>query len=234
MKKIVPFSKEISFKTRIAEITDIEVTHNLEKTNDNTIEGNFLVLGSYKMTEATQVEEKFSHELPFIIEVDEKYDLDDVKIKISDFYFEIINEDILRLNIEVELSEIKEKELVSERCLDDEEEEIEFNDGEIEIENVEPIDILDIEIPKALDVKKKEKEDNVNVVSSKSVSEIFTSINHDEDNFMTYSVHIVRENDVLDDILTKYNLTREEISEYNDLSNIKVGTKLILPCVTNE
>lgn len=243
MKKTVPFSKEIPFKTRIAEITDIEVTHNLVKTPDNTIEGNFLVDGSYKMTDASQIEEKFSHELPFIIDVDDRYDLENVKIKISDFFFEIINEDILKLNIEIELDDVEEKQLVVERCYDDEEEEedleIEFDDtDEVEIpkEEVQPIDILDIEIPKELEVERppKSTKEEVNITNTTSISEIFTSINHNEDNFMTYYVHIVRDNDTLDDILTKYNVTRDDIVEYNDLDNIKIGTKLIIPCVNNE
>ena len=242
MKKTVPFSKEIPFKTRIAEITDIEVTHNLVKTPDNTIEGNFLVDGSYKMTDASQIEEKFSHELPFIIDVDDRYDLENVKIKISDFFFEIINEDILKLNIEIELDDVEEKQLVVDRCYDEEEEEdleIEFDDtDEVEIpkEDVQPIDILDIEIPKALEVERppKSTKEEVNIVNTTSISEIFTSINHNEDNFMTYYVHIVRDNDTLDDILTKYSVTRDDIVEYNDLDNIKIGTKLIIPCVNNE
>lgn len=242
MKKTVPFSKEIPFKTRIAEITDIEVTHNLVKTPDNTIEGNFLVDGSYKMTDASQIEEKFSHELPFIIDVDDRYDLENVKIKISDFFFEIINEDILKLNIEIELDDVEEKQLVVDRCYDEEEEEdleIEFDDtDEVEIpkEEVQPIDILDIEIPKALEVERPPKftKEEVNIVNTTSISEIFTSINHNEDNFMTYYVHIVRDNDTIDDILTKYNVTRDDIVEYNDLDNIKIGTKLIIPCVNNE
>lgn len=238
MKKNVPFSKEISFKTRIAEITDIEVTHNLTKSPDNIIEGNFLVNGTYKMTEASQIEENFSHELPFIIDVDDKYELEDVKIKISDFYFEIINEDVLKINVEIELDDIKEKQLVVERCYDDEEEEIEFDDSEIEEkeEVVQPIDILDIEMPKVLEVERPPKiiKNEVSVASTTPISEIFTSINHDEDNFMTYYVHIVRDNDTLDDILTKYSVTRDDISEYNELDNIKIGTKLIIPCVNNE
>jgi len=238
MKKTVPFSKEISFKTRIAEITDIEVTHDLTKTPENTIEGNFLVNGSYKMTDASQIEEKFSYELPFIIDVDTKYDLENVKIKISDFFFEIINEDILRLNIEIELDNIEEKQLVEDRCYDEEDEEleIEFDDIEPEENTSQPIDILDIEIPKALEIERPTKitKPEINITNTTSISEIFTSINHDEDNFMTYYVHIVRDNDTLDDILTKYSVSKEDISEYNDLNNIKIGTKLIIPCVNNE
>ena len=295
MKKIIPFSKEISFKTRIAEITDIEVTHNLEKTPQNTIEGSFLVNGTYKMTEASQIDEKFSYDLPFTIEVDEKYDLENVKIKISDFFFEIIEEDTLKVNVEVELSEVelkqiptveladnserlqevKEDNFEEARCYDQEDnildleensptivetEEIEeikevneipsafTNDIEDlldiigkraeqnmqeneEGEMIEPIDILDSALPEALEI---ETAKTTEKKSNKPITDIFTSINNDEDTFKTYHVYIVRENDTLDSILMKYNVTKEEVKEYNDLNDIKIGSKLILPCSNNE
>ncbi len=283
MKKVVPFSKEISFKTRIAEITDIEVTHDLEKTPVNTIDGNFLVNGTYKMSDSSTIEEKFSYTLPFTIEVDEKYDLEDVKIKISDFFFEIVNEDTLKIHVEVELSDVqlRKEEAVetlvieeeAERCYEDEEkeeekeekeeksidteevlelvedspldttddsleiiEEAEVGDTETSKEEeatVEPIDILDSEIPVALEKvpTSTKQEDSSN---SKSISHIFPSVNQDEDTFKAYYVYIVRENDTLDSILSKYHVTKDEVSEYNDLNDLKIGSKLVLPCAKNE
>ena len=55
MKKTVPFTKQIHFKTMIAEITNIEVTHNLEVKENNNIEGDILVDGLYKIHEASQI-----------------------------------------------------------------------------------------------------------------------------------------------------------------------------------
>lgn len=285
MKKIVPFSKEISFKTRIAEITDIEITHNLEKTPFNTIDGNFLVNGSYKMTDASVIEEKFSYTLPFTIEVDEKYDLADCKIKISDFFFEIMNEDTLKVHVEVELSDVDlKKEEISieesliadedsedpvERCYDHEDDEEEKEESMEELDTLEepnimeesdtleeerpseqsgadvesqeeipqPIDILDQELPIALEKIPTEKitsASNTSNASSKSISDIFPSVNNEEDTFQAYYVYIVRENDTLDSILSKYHVTRDEVSEYNDLNDLKIGSKLVLPCSKNE
>ena len=37
--------------------------------------------------------------------------------------------------------------------------------------------------------------------------------------------------DKLDEVITKYKTTREELSEYNDLDNLRVGSKLIIPSV---
>ena len=49
MKKIIPFTKTIKFKTMIAEITDIEAKHNLEVKEVNNIEGDILIDGKYNM-----------------------------------------------------------------------------------------------------------------------------------------------------------------------------------------
>lgn len=110
MKKTVPFTKQIHFKTMIAEITNIEVTHNLEVKENNTIEGDILVDGSYKIHEASQIEEEFHYQLPFTIEVDDKYDIENAEIGVSDFYFEIINEEDLKVNVDLEISNVEEKE----------------------------------------------------------------------------------------------------------------------------
>lgn len=295
MKKVIPFTKEIQFKTMIGEITDITVEHTLKVMEENTIEGDFLVHGTYKMTEASQIEEDFDYKLPFTIEMDPKYDLMECKISISDFYFEIINEEILKVNIEVELSEITEKsileevraaveeEKIAELVREDEKEPIAEENLAVEglslseetirmqLEKVEPVDpmmkeedfsesfmkesapiIEDLDAPQekeevqpieVLDVAPIEKVAKVVAVETKaetlveestspkaSVSSIFSAISNTEETFSTYHVYIVREMDTVDSIVEKYKTTREDLSHYNDLNEVKIGTKLIIPC----
>ncbi len=262
MKKVIPFHKEIPFQTKIAEITDIEVTHNLEATEENTIEGSFLVNGKYKMSDATELEEDFHYDLPFTIEVDDKYDLEEVKIRINDFYFEIINEDILKVNVELELSEVKEKEQKEEeeelfaRCLEEEEESTskedlptpnwiaeeaeeekrpmtdqkQIKEAEV-VDIIEPIDILDQAIPKELNVATNTPN---YTTSSKSITDMFPNIHNQEDTFKSYYVYIVRENDTLEDIMNRYKTNKEEVGKYNNLEEIKIGSKIIIPCSCDE
>ena len=111
MKKVVPFTKTISFRTMIAEITDIEVNHTLALNENHEVVGDILVDGKYKMTDASQIEEEFHYKLPFTIDIDEKYNLDNLEIIISDFYFEIINEEDLKINVEIEMDGIEENKL---------------------------------------------------------------------------------------------------------------------------
>lgn len=281
MKKVIPFTKEIPFKTMISEITDINLEHDLE-IFDNTIEGNFIVSGKYKMTDASVIEEDFLHKLPFTIEMDDKYDLTDSKISINDFYFEIINEEILKVNIEVLIDGFKDKPLKEEISLDvsdirktlevnmsdtelmDEEEVLPLSSVDIKVDEIsvkpneedgkmlEKIKINDtvppvkVEVPsnvEVLDTNDINKNTSVNTNTSTGssqvtsvddgVSSIFSSMSTDE-TFSTYHVYIVRENDTLEQILDRYKVGKEEVGNYNDLSDIKVGSKLIIPCSSDE
>ena len=53
----------------------------------------------------------------------------------------------------------------------------------------------------------------------------------EEEVYATYKVYIVRDGDTVENILEKYQITKEILSEYNDLENIKIGDKLVIPNV---
>ena len=278
MKKVVPFTKTISFRTMIAEITDIEVNHTLELNENHEVVGDILVDGKYKMTDASQIEEEFHYKLPFTIDIDEKYNLDNLEIIISDFYFEIINEEDLKINVEIEMDGIEENKLpkleekkesleeVSE-VLDTEEDfvrnkeddilipvEIEEKKEKLEVPQNNPLhklaeeikkDILTEDIP-LVEVTKQEakkeikkettgvKQEKDNNTSSTNMSSIFSSLASSEETFSTYYVYMVRETDTIESIIDKYQTTKEELQNYNDLTNVKVGSKLIIPCASRE
>ncbi len=271
MKKVIPFTKTITFKTMIAEITDIEVKHTLSLTENHELTGDILVDGTYKMTDASQIEEEFHYKLPFMIEIDPKYHLENLEITIGDFYFEIINEEDLKINVEIDLDgleeqkqeeemttkisldqepEVLEEPLPSEELVRELEEEampipVELEEEPIKVEtqdpNLNPLEKLELEIKEDLQIENpsttnlsnsvveaKEQETKVNV------SSIFSSIASGEETFSTYYVYIVRESDTIESIIDKYKTTREQLQNYNDLSDVKVGTKLIIPCCSNE
>ena len=278
MKKVVPFTKTISFRTMIAEITDIEVNHTLALNENHEVVGDILVDGKYKMTDARQIEEEFHYKLPFTIDIDERYNLDNLEIIISDFYFEIINEEDLKINVEIEMDGIEENKLpkleekgnsleeVSE-VLDTEEDfvrnkeddilipvEIEEKKEKLEVPQNNPLhklseeikkDILTEDIP-LVEVTKQEakkeikkettsvKQEKDNNTSSTNMSSIFSSLASSEETFSTYYVYMVRETDTIESIIDKYQTTKEELQNYNDLTNVKVGSKLIIPCASRE
>ena len=89
------------FKTNLSEITSISLEHNLNKEGISEISGNFVISGQYKIADTSVDVEDFSYELPFSINLDEKYILDKAEIDIDDFYYEIVNDSVLSVNIDV-------------------------------------------------------------------------------------------------------------------------------------
>ena len=198
MKKIVPFKKDIIFKTNLYEIVSISLDHELE-TQENLVKGKFIVSGEYKMLEKSVNNEEFSYYLPFTVDLDEKYILDNAVIDIDDFYYEIVNDNILRVGIDVLIDNVEEKEEIEVR----------------EIDTIEEIEDTKRCIEEEVEPPKKE-----NVTYNEDTNETYKS----------YTVYIVRENDNIESIITKYDTTRDDLEKYNDISNVKIGDKIIIPC----
>ena len=77
-------------------------------------------------------------------------------------------------------------------------------------------------------------DENIDTQETRNVSEedkktILESINEQDESFVTYHIHIMQENDTIDTICTKYNTTSNVLNEYNDLSTVAIGDKLIIP-----
>lgn len=219
MKKIVPFNKDIDLDTNIAEINSISLEHTLQMKEDNLISGTFIVSGQYKMTQGSINVDPFNYELPFDISIDKKYDTKNVIVDINDFYYELINNKILRVNIEVSVDGIEEK---SEREVD----EVTENKEET-LEEVSKEELLEENLnQETLEVFKEEntseERENLNVKS------IFDGIDENE-KYAVYKVHMVTENDTIESILQKYEVTKEQLDDYNELTQLKIGDKLIVP-----
>ena len=60
MKEIIPLKKDIIFKTKIGEITNISLEHDY-KILDDLVEGEVNINGTYKMTEASVIDEEFEY-----------------------------------------------------------------------------------------------------------------------------------------------------------------------------
>lgn len=232
MEKIVPFKKDIIFKTNLSEITSISLEHNLTKVSDHDITGNFIVSGEYKVADTSTSVEVFSYELPFNITLDEKYDLQKADIDIDDFYYEIVNDTVLSVNIDVLIQNLSEK--IIEKSLDIISEEKEMRKMEI-VEDFDSLMEEEIEDSSVQECQKKEfitQESNKIEDSKRCIEEedsnLFDQVKEGE-TYQSYLVYIVRENDTVEKILEKYGKMKEDLEEYNDLSEIKIGDKIIIP-----
>ena len=64
-----------------------------------------------------------------------------------------------------------------------------------------------------------------------SKEELLKNVNVDDDNYITYKVHIVKQEDTEEAIMLKYNITMDDLKEYNNYTNLSLGDKLIIPVV---
>lgn len=259
MKQIVTLEKEIAFKTMVGEISSISLEPDLSFINDSEIEGNLIISGTYKMTEASTIEEAFNYKVPVEIMLTTSLEEETRGVDINNFTYAIVNEEALQINVEliieglekVEIEEESEEEDNSDVREDSSEEdnstreEIEvltteesakeelpsFEEVE-ELPSLENIDVKAIkeEVPvmmeESIEVESTMKEDTNN---KQVMDSIFSAFANTDETYSTYSVYILREDDNLDEVMSKYNTNREALSEYNDLDNLKVGAKLIIP-----
>lgn len=234
MKQIIPFVKDISLDSKISEITSIALEHNLKMENSDSIVGVFTVSGKYKMNEISINEEVFEKKINFDITLDDKYDASKVMIDVDDFYYEIINEEYLRVHIDVKVDNL-----------------VYFKEeSTLPIEEEEPL-LEEISLEqdyKANDQRKESEESTMDIKEENQVIEesrddkidapqitntITSNFLGTEEKYSTYKVHIIREEESIETIIEKYNVSKEELEKYNSLDNVILGTKIIVP-IMNE
>ena len=64
--------------------------------------------------------------------------------------------------------------------------------------------------------------------SNIKAEDLFSNLD-DSETYTTYYVYIVKEEDTIDKILSKYGITKEELENYNDITDIKPGDKVVIP-----
>lgn len=228
MNQKIEFKKDCMLKTYVSSITDISLTHDY-KILDDTIEGYFDVTGSYKVTMSSVETESFMFTIPFTIALSSLIDKDTIDLKLSDFNYSV-EKDVLHLKmfLDMDYQEIEIKEDIK----DNEEIDNMINDL------MDKESITDIKSPSEfhnevmLDNVIDSKEEVKEKVSEKNFNTIFNEVK--ESNFSKYKVYIMRSEDTLESILVKYNVTMDEIKEYNDIDNINIGSKIVIPYNKNE
>ena len=263
MKQIISFEKEIAFKTMIGEVTSISLEHTLSFQGPSTISGDMIVSGTYKMTEASTLEEDFQYAIPVDIMLTKELEEDNRSITIHNFTYDIRNEDTLHLYIDVlvkgrEVIELEEDEeeviepVREEQHKIDEEQvkdttndnkelltDIEVEESQKVIDNIMSTGKKEEEV--AIEEKKEEpviksdiQEEVKTTTDTKVMNSIFSAFANTEETYTTYSVYLLRENDSIENIIENYGVTREELSYYNDLDNLNVGSKIIIPTVKKD
>lgn len=223
----IPFTKDIDFEKKVSEITSISLEHET-KIEEGILKGNFIVSGDFKSHEVSINKEPFSYILPFEIDLAEDVDPDTIEFMIEDFTYEIVDNSILRVNIDFNvIASLKEKEEV------EEEEEPLFQDASTAF-----LDEEDLEPNVREDKEEKEEEEGIKEESEETKEEeeeresedtIIKNIKSDGNEYATYHIHMVSDGESVETICTMYNSNLNILQDYNDLSNITAGDKLIIP-----
>lgn len=230
MNQKIEFKKDCMLKTYVSSITDISLTHDY-KILDDTIEGYFDVTGSYKVTMSSVETESFMFTIPFTIALSSLIDKDTIDLKLSDFNYSV-EKDVLHLKmfLDMDYQEIEIKEDIE----DNEEIDNMINDlmDKESITNIKSPSEFHNEVMLDNVIDSKEEVSTKEKVSEKNFNTIFNEVK--ESNFSKYKVYIMRSEDTLESILVKYNVTMDEIKEYNDIDNINIGSKIVIPYNKNE
>lgn len=230
MNQKIEFKKDCMLKTYVSSITDISLTHDY-KILDDTIEGYFDVTGSYKVTMSSVETESFIFTIPFTIALSSLIDKDTIDLKLSDFNYSV-EKDVLHLKmfLDMDYQEIEIKEDIE----DNEEIDNMINDlmDKESTTNIKSPSEFHNEVMLDNVLDSKEEVSTKEKVSEKNFNTIFNEVK--ESNFSKYKVYIMRSEDTLESILVKYNVTMDEIKEYNDIDNINIGSKIVIPYNKNE
>jgi len=209
MKKAISFEKQIACNSSIEEITSIAVDQDLNISEEYSITGTISVSGTYKMLKTSTSEHEFSYDIPVEVTIDNHYNLDNATISIDDFKYDILDDEFINVKVDLLLDGLAEKQ---------------------EEDDTEVLDFIEEESDNRVSKEfVQEIEEDITEDNNDKVESLFTKFLDDEDTYSTYKVYIVREMDTIESIIEKYNITKEELEEYNDLDNIKMYDKIIIP-----
>ncbi len=238
MKSVIPFTKELDFNAKVQEITSISLEREFT-VEDGSVVGDLFISGDYKSHEISVNVTPFSFKIPFTIEVPDNLDKDSITIEISDFAYDMVDDSKITVHIELELEgnekveEVEEEETLDVPVEVDSEEILKMMEERKE-EDVETE--VDEEIKEDSDLEKTEEDENneernqteeVEIVKE-SEDVLMQNIDADSE-YTTYHIHMVKEGETVETICTMYNSNMNLLTDYNDLSNLTPGEKVLIP-----
>ena len=210
MKQIIPFVKEVVFDNNIASMVSISLEHE-DFIDGNEINGEFVVYGEYKVSNDTTEVLSFKETIPFNLLIPDN------------LTYEVLNNNTIKVCIDLYLmgEEINIRDKDEVRGLEDIYGIKEEND-----KDVVDLDVSDINI--GSDVV---NESNViinNDIDIDNTININNEVN-EVGEYIIYHIHIVKEGDTIENIISQYDTNIDIVKEYNDISKLNVGDKLIIP-----
>ena len=240
MKKVISFDKTLEFKTMVGEVTSISIDPQLDFSEDGSVSGELIIAGKYKLTSASRLEDDFSFRVPVEIVLTENLEEDTREVRLDDFRYDLLDDalvchiDLLIEGVEKIEEDVREQEVdvdSSSELINRDEALENTTDNFLDPAVVEEQVIVSNNQEKSMQQMNVEQELEKNAEQQENVTSLFSSFKDSDETFATYSVYIVRENDTVESIMKQYQVSRENLEEYNDLSSISVGSKIIIPKV---
>lgn len=240
MKKVISFDKTLEFKTMVGEVTSISIDPQLDFSEDGSVSGELIIVGKYKLTSASRLEDDFSFRVPVEIVLTENLEEDTREVRLDDFRYDLLDDalvchiDLLIEGVEKIEEDVREQEVdvdSSSELINRDEALENTTDNFLDPAVVEEQVIVSNNQEKSMQQMNVEQELEKNAEQQENVTSLFSSFKDSDETFATYSVYIVRENDTVESIMKQYQVNRENLEEYNDLSSIAVGSKIIIPKV---
>lgn len=169
------------------------------QVDEEEIKGNLIISGEYKSHEISANTIPFSFKIPFTIAIGKSLDRDSIKLEINDFAYEMEDNNKIKVSIELELFADEKKEEDSKDLIKEEDEEI--------------YSMLD-------DSSLREEKEEEKMIMEQV---------QDENEYVTYHVHIVLEDDSIESICQKYQITEDLLREYNTFTSLNIKDKLLIP-----
>lgn len=250
MSEAFVINKELLFKNSVFEITSVSIEHNYD-INGSNCEGEFIISGDYRLHEISINKEDFSFKIPFNNAIRSNVNLDSIEVEITDFSYELINNDELDVHVEYTVSgeqniiEFADEQSLDEFLMGNDAEVIDLSDDAEVIDLSDDVEVEREELEKGEDIlvnaepEEVLKETNEESLVEEETAEVngdrhidnealINSINSEEV-FVKYHVHTVTEYDTLEAILTKYGITLVELKKYNAFETLELNMKLIIP-----
>jgi len=236
MNEVFILEHVFSFDNHIHEVTSIAIEHKFDVEAGRCV-GEFIISGDYRLHEVSINKEDFNFKLPFETEVRNNINLDSLEVEINDFTYEL-KEDTLSVHVEYSIR--AEQGLIEFADEEDLEEFLNNNDAEvIELEAEERETIIEEIKEEVNEILNNEEEitQPIPIMEPPTIEKeeerineesIINSINSEE-SYVTYHVHTVISSDTFESVANQYNISINEIKRLNNIEELSLGLKLIIP-----
>ena len=211
MNCIIPFEKRLKFEGNVKEIVSISLEHEITQNSDEVL-GNFIISGTYKEHELSVNTEDFKFVVPFAVDLEKPVQKDTFEFWIDNFTYDINdNEMIVKIDYGMTAEEVKEE-----------------KNEEVREEPTDLIVTPEIDGEEHEEPLNEEREsvivnDTTEIKTSDAIANLET-----EDDYMTFKIH-VKEEETLESICQSNNIIKDDLLKLNDINDINIGDKLIIP-----